>query len=239
MEFKRVTELLDKAVKDVPEKVGFVDIDGEMTYQEMYDISIRIAKAIICATGEDPAKIGEKEPQPVATLIEAGNDLAACMHGILYAGDYYSCIDETMPNERIEKIFETLEPVIILTNRETEEKAREIHFDGTVLVYEDILEQEEADFDLPMIVEEEVSQKLARRCVYFRFDWKSEGRYAGPQWNPVLLYCQPRRCADHFYRPCRQPVSDVLCHGRAESVLLHCSRSYLLFYAEGLVQSAC
>ena len=82
MEFKRVTELLDKAVKDVPEKIGFVDIDGEMTYREMYDISIRIAKAIICATGEDPAKIGEKEPQPVATLIEAGNDLAACMHGI-------------------------------------------------------------------------------------------------------------------------------------------------------------
>ena len=83
------------------------------------------------------------------------------MHGILYAGDYYSCIDETMPNERIEKIFETLEPVILMANRETEEKASAIHFNGTVLVYEDIMGQEEEASELPMIVEEEVSHKLA------------------------------------------------------------------------------
>ena len=29
MEFKRLTELLDKAVADVPEKIGFVDVDGQ------------------------------------------------------------------------------------------------------------------------------------------------------------------------------------------------------------------
>ena len=37
MEFKRVTELLDKAVKDVPEKIGFVDVDGEMMIQGFLD----------------------------------------------------------------------------------------------------------------------------------------------------------------------------------------------------------
>ena len=161
MEFKRATEMLDKAVTDVPEKIGFVDRYGEMTYQEMFDASMKVARAILHTTGEDVNKIAEKEPQPIATMIEAGNDLAACMHGILYAGDCYSCIDETMPNERIEKMFELLEPIILLTNRAFEEKARSIAFSCSILVYEDIMEAQEEAFPVPVIVEEEVTQKLA------------------------------------------------------------------------------
>ncbi len=161
MEFKRVTEILDKAAKDVPEKIGFVDQFGQMTYQEMRDASIKVARAILKAFNEDPANLQDKEPLPAATLIEAGNDIAAVMHGILYAGDYYSVIDETMPNERIEKIFDNLKPRLVIANKKTEEKARSLNFDGKILVYEDIIAEDKDDMEIPKIVCEEVSTKLA------------------------------------------------------------------------------
>ena len=161
MEFKRVTEILDKAVLDVPEKIGFVDQNGQMTYKEMQDASFKVARAILKTFGEKPEDLQDKEPLPSATLIEASNDIGAVMHGILYAGDYYSVIDETMPNERIEKIFENLRPRLVIANRKTEEKARSLNFDGIVLIYEDIIEQDQADFEIPKIVCEEVSTKLA------------------------------------------------------------------------------
>ncbi len=186
IDFKRVTELLDKAVADVPEKVGFVDIDGEMTYQEMYDASQKIAKAIVSATKEDPSLLSTKEPQPIATIIEAGNDLAAAMHGILYAGDAYSCIDETMPNERIEKIFTTLKPVAVITNRETEEKTRSLNYDGIILVYEDIMEAEALPVEIPKIEEEEVTKKLASVVFTSGSTGNPKGVMIG---HNCILYC--------------------------------------------------
>ncbi|MCQ2512728.1 MAG: AMP-binding protein [Lachnospiraceae bacterium] len=161
MEFKRVTEFLDKAVQDVPEKIGFVDEAGEMTYKQMQEASFKVARAILKTTGEDRNNLQTKEPEYIATLIEAGNDITACFHGILYAGDAYSCIDETMPNERIEKVFDTLKPVILLTNRKLEEKARSLNYDGTILVYEDIIANDQNDFEIPKIIEEDVSYKVA------------------------------------------------------------------------------
>ena len=161
MEFKRVTDFLDKAVQDVPEKIGFVDEAGEMTYKQMQEASFKVARAILKTTGEDLNNLPTKEPEYIATLIEAGNDITVCFHGILYAGDAYSCIDETMPNERIEKVFATLKPIILLANRKTEEKARSLNYDGTILIYEDIIANDKNDFEIPKIVEEDVSYKVA------------------------------------------------------------------------------
>lgn len=161
MEFKRVTEILDKAAKDVPEKVGFVDQFGEMTYRQMREASFKVAGAILETFGESASELQDKDPLPAATLIEAGNAITAVIHGILYAGDYYSVIDETMPNERIEKIFETLKPRLLIANRKTEEKARSLAFSGKLLIYEDIIEQDKPAAEIPKIICNEVSEKIA------------------------------------------------------------------------------
>lgn len=161
MEFKRVTEILDKAVCDVPEKVGFVDQNGQMTYREMKEASLKVAGAILRTFGEDPNALQEKEPHATATLIEASNDIAAVMHGVLYAGDYYSVIDETMPNERIEKIFDNLRPRLVIANKQTEEKVRSINYPCEILIYEDILADAANVMEIPKIISEEVSTQLA------------------------------------------------------------------------------
>jgi len=151
--YKRATDLLLQAVNEVPDKVGFVDNFGEMTYKEMYESSLMIAKAIVSVTKESSVAIG--------ALFETGNNLAAVIHGVLFADDYFSCMDESAPNERLEKIIETLEPAVIVTNRRYEEKARSLKYTGIILVYEDIIEQSELDAELPVFNDHNVSNKLA------------------------------------------------------------------------------
>lgn len=161
IDFKRATDLLDKAVCDVPDKIGFVDAYGEMTYRQMYEASMKVAKAIVNANG----KTFTEDPQPIVTIFETSNELVASMHGVLYAGDFFTCIDETMPNERIEKIFDTLRPVGIITNRKNEEKTRSLNYDGIILVFEEIMEAPEEGIEIPKITSSEVSTNLA--CMVF------------------------------------------------------------------------
>lgn len=145
MNDKFITDFLDEAEKAVPEKIAVVDRLGTMTYRQLKNAALKVASAIIKCREENPSLVNEKEPEPVATLMETGNNLAAVFHGILYAGNYYSCMDENMPNERIEKIFKDFQPVIVITDKANLEKAESLNYDGIILIYENILENTEIE----------------------------------------------------------------------------------------------
>ena len=46
------------------------------------------------------------------------------MMAVAYSGNFYSVIDTEMPVERINKIFEVLEPELVLTDRKHFENAK-------------------------------------------------------------------------------------------------------------------
>lgn len=161
MEFKRITDLLEKAVQDVPDKIGFVDQDGQMTYREMRERALRIAAAILNEFPEDITSFSEKEPHPAVTLMEGEIHITAAMHGILYAGDCFSVIDVAQPAERIQKILARFQPRVMIISRHLTEKAKQLSFSGKILVYEDIMEAETAPREVPQIVCAEVSKKPA------------------------------------------------------------------------------
>ena len=161
MEFKRITDMLDKAVQNCPDKIGFAEQDRKMTYREMRERSLKIAAAILAEFKEDLSALSEKDPQPAVTLMEGEIDITAAMHGILYAGDCYSVIDVAQPEERINKIIQSFQPRLMIISRHLSEKAKSLSFSGKILVYEDIMEAEPFEFEVPKIVCEEVSQKLA------------------------------------------------------------------------------
>lgn len=161
MEFKRVTEILDKAVRECPDKTGFVDQNGPVTYRQMQEKAHKVAAAILQTFHEDPALLKDKDPVPAVTLMEGESDICAVVHGILYAGDCYSVIDTAMPAERIKKIFDTLSPRLMITNRKMKEKAESLSFSGKILVYEEILEQEDPGIVIPEIEMDTLSTKPA------------------------------------------------------------------------------
>ena len=161
MEFKRITDMLDQAARNYPDKIGFVEQDRRMTYREMREKAQRIAAAILAAFEEDPSKLSEKEPQPAVTLMEGEIGITAAMHGILYAGDCYSVIDVAQPAERINKIIQSFRPRLMIVSRHLVEQAAGLSFSGKILVYEEIVESDTGACEVPKIECEEVSEKLA------------------------------------------------------------------------------
>ncbi len=146
MEFSHITQALDTFANQTPDKTGFVDLTGQMTFKQMQNNAFLIAKAIL-------SKLKDKKGN-VAIIMPSGILEAATLFGILYSKNVFSCIDDKMPNERIYKIFDVLEPVAIITDKESKEKVDSLNFKGPVLVFEDCLELE-LDIKLPVIETDE------------------------------------------------------------------------------------
>ena len=161
MEFKRITDMLDKAARNYPDKIGFVETDRQMTFREMRERAQKIAAAILTEFKEEPSKLPEKEPQPAVTLMEGEMDITAVMHGILYAGDCYSVIDAAQPAQRIQKILQSFQPRLMIVSRHLMEQAKALSFSGKIFVYEEIMESEAVPCEIPETSCREVSEKLA------------------------------------------------------------------------------
>lgn len=109
-----VLELLEESAEKYPDKVGFGDAESDMTFGELQSKARRIGAVLA-----DRISIGD----PVAFYMEKSN-LALCgMFGAVYAGGFYSFLDVRQPMERIQSILRTLQPKVLLTNRENWEKA--------------------------------------------------------------------------------------------------------------------
>lgn len=125
-----VTDYLDRTKDKYPDKVAFVDAKREITFQGLYKEALQVANAII-----------EKEcfKAPVLLFMEKSVSLISCFAGVAYSGNFYSPIDTKMPKERIDKILNTLEPAIVITDRDHEEQVRSLVVERELMVFEDII----------------------------------------------------------------------------------------------------
>lgn len=96
-----MTDFLDDAVKTHPNKAAFTEEARSLTYKELQEEAYRIAMPII--------KSGFRK-KPVALYFDKSIYCISSMMAVAYSGNFYSVIDTEMPVERINKIFEVLEP---------------------------------------------------------------------------------------------------------------------------------
>ena len=108
-----MTDFLDDAVKTHPNKAAFTEEARSLTYKELQEEAYRIAMPII--------KSGFRK-KPVALYFDKSIYCISSMMAVAYSGNFYSVIDTEMPVERINKIFEVLEPELVLTDRKHFEK---------------------------------------------------------------------------------------------------------------------
>ena len=135
---KNILEYLERTEKKFGDKIAIADDADALTFSALTDQAKRIGTRV--------GRLGMKN-EPVAVLMDKTPKCAAAFLGVVYSGNFYVVIDSFMPVDRINKIFETLQPKGLITDSKYEEKAKELVFSGETILMEEAL-QTEADMQM-------------------------------------------------------------------------------------------
>lgn len=75
--------------------------------------------------------------KPIAVLMDKNVESLTCFFGVVYSGNFYVVIDSLMPRDRIETIFETLQPVALISDESHKELSQSLH--DNVYLYENMM----------------------------------------------------------------------------------------------------
>jgi len=102
-----VCDYLEKTAARIPEKTVYVDDSGEISYRQLREKARQTASLLI------KHNIFRK---PVVIYLDKSVTELQIIWGTIYSGCYYTPIDTHMPLSRVEKILETLEPALVITD---------------------------------------------------------------------------------------------------------------------------
>lgn len=125
-----VLEYLDKTAAAYPAKTAFADDNASLSFKELYDGS-RAVGSFLYSRG-----IYKK---PVVVFMQKSPEAVLAFFGVIAAGCYYVPIDEEMPAQRINLIFEQLRPEAVICDDASKEKLSGYGFSGDALLYGDIV----------------------------------------------------------------------------------------------------
>lgn len=142
---KNVLEWLEHSAQEHCDKNIYNDIETSVTFGEVENLAKRIGTGL------------EKRLQtkaPVAVFMDRQAKTPIGFLGVVYSGRAYAPIDAKLPQQRIEKIIDRLQPEVILTEESFREAVKAYAGDREVLIYEDLIQEEVDDALLAEIREQ-------------------------------------------------------------------------------------
>ena len=162
MGIRVITDYLEQAAEKFPDKIAYTDETRAVSFSEIRDEAYKVARGLIDR---------KWMRRPVAVWLDKSVSCIISMLGIAYSGNFYTVIDTTMPESRIQKIFSVLQPAAVLTGREYAERAEAISGSAEVLVYEDL----QALTASPEMIRAATARLLSTDVLYVLFTSGSTG----------------------------------------------------------------
>lgn len=159
--------LLDYAAKRYAAHTAVQDESECITYEQYQ----RRAKGI--ATGLIQADAGRK---PVIVYLPKSVQMLCCFMGAMYAGAPYAPVDARIPMSRLEKIIESLEPGIIITNQELADNLSACEVGAAKILLAEHLAEVETDAAL---VDAALSRVIDSDPIYIMYTSGSTGTPKG------------------------------------------------------------
>ena len=125
---KNILSYIEQAGKRNSDRVALSDGETDYTYEDI----IQRAKSVGCRIGHLRV-----QNRPVAVFMDKTPDCVAAFLGVVYSGNFYVVLDPMMPPDRISRIFETLHPAAVITDRTHLEQAQAFSPPEGLLEYEE------------------------------------------------------------------------------------------------------
>ena len=121
---KNILSYLEDTAERLPDKLAFSTGKEGMTFGELLSASQSIGSALINggAYGEPVVIFMDKHPRALASFF-----------GAIYAGCFYVCIDEKMPEARMRAILDNLSPRFLICDKKNEKRALALDVEHTYL----------------------------------------------------------------------------------------------------------
>lgn len=122
-----ILEYLEHTAKRFPEKTAFADDEKALSFQEVQFRAKRIG------TFFAKKKLFRN---PIIVYMKKSPDFLTAFFGVVYSGCFYIPIDDEMPRRRIELMLQNVEAQYMICDKETEKRAKEFDFAGTIVSYD-------------------------------------------------------------------------------------------------------
>ena len=129
MYIKTITDYLDKTAKKYPEKIGVKDIDKQYTFSKIRENALKVGSVL--------GEMGLFK-KPIAIFLDKNVDCFCSMFGVAYSGNFYTILDVTMPQARIERILRILDAEAIITDKKHEQDIQKLDLKFSPIYIEDI-----------------------------------------------------------------------------------------------------
>lgn len=127
-----VLDILEETAARHGTRTAIIDGDDKITYEQLAEQAKQLGYALTQALDGALQK-------PVMLFMEKSRQCITAMLGVLYSGNIYVPMDVRTPPDRLASIQQTLESDRVLTTRAEEPQLRKIGYQGSVLLYEELL----------------------------------------------------------------------------------------------------
>lgn len=158
-----ITSWLDMTTKKYPEKIAVHDETGQIAFKDFRKKALAIARVIIC--------MNKNSKKPIVVYLEKSAKVLVSFTAVAYSGNFYSPIDIDMPEIRVKKIIEVLQPEIVITDKKGKLNLQKYGFSGQYIIYETVTEEKDDE----EIVKKVQTQIIDTDLLYVLFTSGSTG----------------------------------------------------------------
>ena len=135
---RTVSDYLKESARLFPENTALKDNKRSITYETF------LKEAEILAWQLTKKGLFKK---PVAVFMDKGTEAVIAFLAVAMSGNYYTVIDTKMPKARVEKIFQTFQPAVLITDRKNSKRAGQLGVcpNMELILTEDVLEKGEVN----------------------------------------------------------------------------------------------
>ena len=137
---KNILDALENSSKQFGDKIVFEENDKSITYDEF------VKQAKILASSFSAENIKNR---PIAVFDNRNIKTLIGMFAVLYSGNYYVVIDSHSPEERIQKIYDTINPIFTILENENKDLFSNLKTDSEIV-----------EFDENAVIKEELLSKI-------------------------------------------------------------------------------